>query len=557
MKVIHYSVYNRNIGDNALNWYIDETFKDKFDYYEVYNLFDGTDNKTFTRKDVDYMNTFDIVIIGGGGLLHPIYKDKKNNKDLEYPTVLRISNDLLEKINTHIVLYGWGYDNTKREPPLPKETKKFLKICRKKGWHIFFRNDNTLKRLKNELGGPECKSFFEIPDPGLFFEIPKVKKINNRIGINITLDKIKNRFNSRREVIKFIKWLDNFIKNKGYEPIYIPHTNPDLKLKNFHPDLNFLPLKNDFNLTKEAWQEYRKCDRVITMRGHGLIVNTANLIPTFAISTHPKVRGFSDSNGLERFYWDKFSQDFQELEKKLNHFLNRDWDEIFYDQVKELKKQWLKDINEFNNWIIHYKDLKEVNYFSLYEELYKKGYHNKGNIGVVHADNIVNNYDFNSILDIGCSYGDAVEYYQEKGKDSYGIDVALTPIKKCRKKGLKCITASVLNIPFKNDNFDVVVTSDVLEHLDYSDLNRAIKEITRVSKKYIFITVENNFESNEKNRNILRQIKEENKEFNLVHNLHLSVYIDDEWVSMFKKYKGIEFIKKDKNLLIFEKRKEC
>jgi len=51
-----------------------------------------------------------------------------------------------------------------------------------------------------------------------------------------------------------------------------------------------------------------------------------------------------------------------------------------------------------------------------------------------------------------------------------------------------------VNIPFENDRFDLVLTFDVLEHLDRSKIKQAIDETVRVSKKHILhkiYTVEN------------------------------------------------------------------
>ena len=44
--------------------------------------------------------------------------------------------------------------------------------------------------------------------------------------------------------------------------------------------------------------------------------------------------------------------------------------------------------------------------------------------------------------------------------------------------------ADILKLPFKEDEFDLVLTFDVLEHVDRVKINKAIDETIRVSKKY-------------------------------------------------------------------------
>ena len=51
------------------------------------------------------------------------------------------------------------------------------------------------------------------------------------------------------------------------------------------------------------------------------------------------------------------------------------------------------------------------------------------------------------------------------------------------------VVASVLDLPFKDDHFDISVSFQVLEHLEYKDFIPAIKELQRVSKKNVIISL--------------------------------------------------------------------
>lgn len=51
------------------------------------------------------------------------------------------------------------------------------------------------------------------------------------------------------------------------------------------------------------------------------------------------------------------------------------------------------------------------------------------------------------------------------------------------------VVGSVTALPFEGDSFDVVCAFEVLEHLPYSDLNKAFSEMRRISKKWVVISL--------------------------------------------------------------------
>lgn len=51
------------------------------------------------------------------------------------------------------------------------------------------------------------------------------------------------------------------------------------------------------------------------------------------------------------------------------------------------------------------------------------------------------------------------------------------------------IEASVLNMPIDDNSFDVVLCAEVLEHLPYSEFNKALSEVKRVAKNRAIISL--------------------------------------------------------------------
>jgi len=82
------------------------------------------------------------------------------------------------------------------------------------------------------------------------------------------------------------------------------------------------------------------------------------------------------------------------------------------------------------------------------------------------------------IADIGCGTGALLHELSVLGK-VYGIDSSAKAISYCRQRGLQNLTTgNIDNLPFADDEFDVALCLDVLEHLP--DDRRAISEIRRV-----------------------------------------------------------------------------
>lgn len=51
------------------------------------------------------------------------------------------------------------------------------------------------------------------------------------------------------------------------------------------------------------------------------------------------------------------------------------------------------------------------------------------------------------------------------------------------------VVADVLALPFKNNEFDLICIFEVLEHIQYNQFENALKELSRVSKKDVIISL--------------------------------------------------------------------
>ena len=92
------------------------------------------------------------------------------------------------------------------------------------------------------------------------------------------------------------------------------------------------------------------------------------------------------------------------------------------------------------------------------------------------------------ILEIGCNIGNQLNCLQRMGfKNLSGIDIQQNCLKKIKKNfnNIKVVRASAYNLPFKNNSFDFVFTSNVLIHFPPNKINKIFDEIHRVTSKCI------------------------------------------------------------------------
>lgn len=93
------------------------------------------------------------------------------------------------------------------------------------------------------------------------------------------------------------------------------------------------------------------------------------------------------------------------------------------------------------------------------------------------------------ILEVGMNFGLQLEMLQKMGfTNLYGIDLNEKALETARKtqKNISIVHGDALDIPFKDNYFDLVFTADVLIHIAPKNRKKVMSEIYRASKKYIW-----------------------------------------------------------------------
>ncbi|NPV01305.1 MAG: class I SAM-dependent methyltransferase [Brevinematales bacterium] len=85
------------------------------------------------------------------------------------------------------------------------------------------------------------------------------------------------------------------------------------------------------------------------------------------------------------------------------------------------------------------------------------------------------------IIDLGCGPGHLCKSIHEKGFPVIGVDISENSLKLVREKGIPTIKADLQEkLPFKDDELDILVASEVVEHI--FDTETFMSELKRVMK---------------------------------------------------------------------------
>lgn len=96
-----------------------------------------------------------------------------------------------------------------------------------------------------------------------------------------------------------------------------------------------------------------------------------------------------------------------------------------------------------------------------------------------------------TIVDVGGGTYDFVKRLVESGHVKRGVvlDLAQAAVNHQLSMGVEAVCGSVNALPFADNEFDIVTSFDVLEHLEPEDIDNAISEICRVAKSLVMIAV--------------------------------------------------------------------
>jgi len=99
------------------------------------------------------------------------------------------------------------------------------------------------------------------------------------------------------------------------------------------------------------------------------------------------------------------------------------------------------------------------------------------------------------VLDVGCGFGGLLLVLQNYFDEVFGIDINKEYVKWAKKRAVrsKVICGNAIKLPWPDRYFDLVICTDVFEHISYEEQEFALSELMRVLKPggHGFLTVPN------------------------------------------------------------------
>ncbi|RLC76545.1 MAG: hypothetical protein DRJ03_28475 [Chloroflexi bacterium] len=132
-------------------------------------------------------------------------------------------------------------------------------------------------------------------------------------------------------------------------------------------------------------------------------------------------------------------------------------------------------------------------YKELYDAYWSNWYRGKRSfLRETFADKLITLFGPQCILDIGCGPGNLMRRLlrleQKVQAIEYSNWIIENRLKDLKRKGL-VKEASITHIPHEDSSFDLVSCIEVLEHIPIEDVEIAVRELVRVSSRYIVCTI--------------------------------------------------------------------
>ncbi len=130
-----------------------------------------------------------------------------------------------------------------------------------------------------------------------------------------------------------------------------------------------------------------------------------------------------------------------------------------------------------------------------------------------------------TLLDVGCAEGKMIKWGLKLKVDTYGVDLSSKGFEKAKEViRSRCQAGNLLELPFKNNQFEVTTCLALMEHIEARKTSKALKELLRVSEKYVLLQI------------CVKDNPIEGKHYQL-DPTHVNVKKSDWWVKKFQKMK--------------------
>ena len=318
MKVLQLAPFSGNIGDvfsyvgfqKEFRHYMDAQVE--FTNVNIRDFYKNAHRRSFDAAFAEYVNTFDLFVIGGGQYFDVRWTDSCTG------TTLALSDEFIDSIHIPVLVNAIGYYETAftdGTAEIFERFEHFLQRILKKGWFVTVRNDGSIRRMAARYGKELIEQLSVVPDNGFYFDkdiVPfSTDGDKTTIGLMVSNDVFGNREtvdieNFNRQITVAVQ---EMIGARGWRVIFFLHAPQDLAVVcKILSGLSDIDVRNHIivapynaqgeQAARTITSYYKKCDLCVAMRFHANVIAIENLIPTIGLS----VRGLTSNDRIHGVY---------------------------------------------------------------------------------------------------------------------------------------------------------------------------------------------------------------------------------------------------------------
>ena len=307
IRVLNLASFSGNIGDLANHAGARRMFAERLGF-----VFDITDLeirefywklRNFDDAFVDYANSFDLLIVGGGNYFE-LWVDHSATG-----TSIDISPEHLAKLKVPTLFFALGVDTGQgySDQSAQRFNSFMATVLERRDLFACVRNDGSSRALREVLNAQISAHFVTMPDGGFFADPAGCRQVDGhsgRIGINIAGDMLERRFDRGLGADAFLRELANSCcalldADPGLHIDFMPHIWRDSVLI-----AEFLPMIPDLYLRRriavgrlepsekglsDFLKSYRGFDLVLGMRFHANVCPIGMGVPARGLLNYPQV----------------------------------------------------------------------------------------------------------------------------------------------------------------------------------------------------------------------------------------------------------------------------
>lgn len=312
LRVLHLASFAGNIGDLANHAGARRMFAERLGFGLEFTALEIREfywkQRSFDDVFVDYANSFDLLIVGGGNYFE-LWVDHSATG-----TSIDITPERLAKLKVPTLFFALGVDTGQGySAQSAKRFNAFMEtVLERRDLFACVRNDGSTRSLREVLGDQTAAHIPTMPDGGFFADPAGCRQVDGhsgRIGINIAGDMLERRFDRGLDTEGFLRELANAC-------CALMDAEPDLRI-DLMPHIwrdsaliaQLLPMFPDPYLRRRVavgrlepgetglsgfLQSYRGFDLVLGMRFHANVCPIGMGVPARGLLNYPQVERLYD-----------------------------------------------------------------------------------------------------------------------------------------------------------------------------------------------------------------------------------------------------------------------